>query len=403
MRIKKLIFIVIFLNIILVVGCIPRSYTITKGGNVQNTLIITRAKISEITTKKMANSSNPINVEYDLYKQALLHIEENQLPQAMGILADLDDYKDASNLLEQLRYIVNGTYIGSGSFAVGAINSSGNVVVSCDETIIHRYNESKNWEDVKAICLKSGDSIEGVTQDGLILTTNRILIEETSSTGLSYAAALKMAKQVAKWNNILSFQMRMGQSGVALTKDQKVYISYPNSGNGETLDEWENIVSVEDGRCYVLGLTKSGKVLNLNIDYIGGINTKDWEDIVAICGETSILGLKSDGSVVSTGINRHGEGDVSNWSEIIAISTSSNSSLGLKSDGTVVSAGSNLHGQLNTSEWTDVVAIAAGSYFSIGLKSDGSMLLTGDGSSGGVNTPDVSQMVGLYVPTIVIP
>lgn len=353
------------------------------------------------TFKPEQNEEKPENA---LYNQAIDCIKENRYPQAMGILMELNDYKDSKDLVKQMRYLIEGSYISNGIWAVGAIKSDGGVQVVCKGEYADRYNGAAAWKNVKALSFRGGDSIEALTSDGKIITTSTVTKEEllNSQVGANSEMA-EVVDAVSKWSNIKSFQTFYPQSAAAVTNDGFAYGCYPLFEDGTAkLEGWDNIVSVSDGRSYVVGLKEDGTVKCKDYDYSGTIDTSQWKDIVSISAGTSVIGLKNDGTVVATGLNRYGEGNVSGWKDIIAISTYGSCTLGLKSDGTVVAAGQNTYGQMDVTGWTDIVAIAAGNYFSIGLKSDGSLVLSGDCSNSGVKTPDISVMRQLYVPEISI-
>ena len=80
-----------------------------------------------------------------------------------------------------------------------------------------------------------------------------------------------------------------------------------------------------------------------------------WADIVAVeAGEYYTLGLKRDGTVVATGDNDYGQCDVSSWSDIIDVSASICSTVGLKKNGTVVITKRNDWGEANVNEWSGI-------------------------------------------------
>ena len=338
----------------------------------------------------------------ELYQKAINFIAERNYPQAMGILTNLGEHKEAQDLLAQMRYIMDASYISNGHWAVGAITAEHGVQVAIDADTYGFFAGAEDWRDIRAISLRGGESLEGLTSQGSIITTSTYSAEQLkASPVISTGAMAKVVDTVTNWRNIQSFQSFYPQSAVALDKNGIVYVA--NSFLEQNMTKnWNNVVSVADGRSYVLGLKSDGTVAYENIDYAGTIDTSAWRDIVAISADLSVIGLKEDGTVISTGLNRFGEGKVSDWTDIIAISTCSGCTLGLKSDGTVVAAGQNTYGQMNVEDWTDIVAVAAGSYFSVGLKSDGTMVLAGDCSDSGAKTPDVSGMKDLYIPEVTI-
>lgn len=335
------------------------------------------------------------------YQQAIALIKEKHYPQAMGILRRLEDYKDSKSLLQQLRYLINGSYICNGAWLVAALTDDGRVLLAYNGSNAGEYAGLKDWKNVISLS-SGGDSIEGLTREGTMLTTSTETKEDfLNSPNLSTIAMAEVVEALSVWKNIIAFDAFYPGTAIALTADGSVFAAYPGYEDGTVKQNgWTDIVDVKDGRSYALGLKSDGTVISKNFDYAGNIDTSNWSDIVAIDGATSVIGLKEDGTVVSTGLNKWGEGNVSDWKDIIAISTARLYTLGLKSDGTVVATGSNAFGQMDVQEWKDIVAIAAGEYFSVGLKSDGTMVIAGDCSLSGVSTPDVSELKNLYVPGI---
>ncbi len=388
MKKKISLWLLILSTFTLMTGCVEVKDT--------NHIVINRTKATgEIGQNK------PL-IKSDDYQQAINYIKEKHYPQAIGILKKMPDYKDSKYLLDQLRYLINGSYISNGIWGVAAITSDGKVQVVYNGEEIDGLTSVKSWTNIKSICARGGDSIEGLTKEGKIITTSTATKEEFLNSGnITVNAMANVIDSVKNWSRIKSFQTFYPQTAVALTDNGSVFAAYPYYEDGTfELKGWNDIVSVADGRSYVIGIRSDGTVICNDYDYSGTIDTSNWKDIVAIAADSSIVGLREDGTVVSTGLNENGEGNVSDWTDIISISTSRYCTLGLKSDGTVVAAGRNTSGQMNVKEWKNVVAIAAGEYFSIGLKTDGTMLIAGDCSSSAAKTPDLTCMKGLYVPHI---
>ncbi|HEY5562383.1 MAG TPA: hypothetical protein VIK72_11630 [Clostridiaceae bacterium] len=261
---------------------------------------------------KVKDLQSNLNENKGRYQQAIDNIKEKHYPQAIGILKDLPDYKDTNNLLEQLRYLINGSYISNGIWAVGAITSQGRVQLAYDGVEINGISSVKTWDDIKSISARGGDSIEGLTKEGKIITTSTVTKEELLGSEVAPTNSMAVVVEaVANWSNIALFQTFYPQSAIALNKDGNVYAAYPGYEDGTLkLKGWDNILSVADGRCYAVGIKADGTVISNNYDYVGIIDTSKWTDIVAISAGTSLIGLREDGTVVSTGLNRYGEGNV---------------------------------------------------------------------------------------------
>ncbi|HQD28422.1 hypothetical protein [Acetivibrio saccincola] len=339
----------------------------------------------------------------ELYTEAINHIKEKAYPQAMGILMKLGDYKDSENLLEQIRYLIEGSYICNGTWAVGAITKDGRVQIAYKGDN-NKYTGTESLNNIKAICM-GGNSVEALTKDGKVITTSTISKEALLNFKSDITREIaNVIEEVSSWDNIKAFKANYPQSAVAVTNDGFVYTAYPFLGKKDVkaISKWKNIVSIADGMGYIAGLKKNGTVECRVFSYPGKIKTSKWKNIVSISAGGDLIGLKKDGTVVSAGTNKFGRGEVSTWKDIIAISSCDIYTMGLKRDGTVVITEGATERKIDVSDWTDIVAIAAGEYFAIGLKSDGTMVLSGDCSPSGIETPDVLNMKDLFVPEIII-
>lgn len=386
----------VLLILLILSGCTNN----TQNQSDKNTSVSTSVETNKEQIGSVQDTDNQPS-EAEQYQQAMTFIKERHYPQAMGILRSLDDYQDSKNLLQQLRYLINGSYICNGIWLAAAITSDGSVQMAYNGNNISNYSKLKDWKGIKSLS-SAGDSIEGLTKEGTILTTSMFTKEDyLNSPNAPTNAMANVVESVSIWRDIVSFDAFYPQNAIALSKDGCVFAAYPCYEDGTVeLEKWKDIVDAKDGRSYAIGLKSDGTVISKSFDYSGTIDTSNWSNIVAISADSAIIGLKEDGTVVSTGLNDNRVGDVSDWKDIIAISTSRLCTLGLKSDGTVIAAGENTFGQMNVQDWKDIEAIATEYYFSIGLKSDGTMVIAGDCSSSGANTPNVTNMKNLYVPQI---
>ena len=194
-----------------------------------------------------------------------------------------------------------------------------------------------------------------------------------------YKDSRDMLKKV--WDNIAVRQtISAGNDcAVGICQDGSLVATGYNSKTmkGYDVSGWKDIVSVETGSGYIVGLRKDGTVVvEGDTKYIKGY--EEWKDIVAISADRHLAGLKIDGTVVTAGENSNGECDVEKWENIIAISAGGSFTAGLKVDGTVVVAGGS--GSLNfnpVEKWKDIVSISAGYDHVVGLKADGTVVSAG--------------------------
>ncbi len=119
----------------------------------------------------------------------------------------------------------------------------------------------------------------------------------------------------------------------------------------------------------VVGLHTNGTVSYLCDDDDYDLSSiDDWRNIVSVdCGYGFVVGLKSDGTVVAAGDNTYGQCDVDGWTDIVSIAAGTQHVLGLKSDGTVVAAGRNGNGRcdVNIGDYYKACGIWAGSTYSV--------------------------------------
>jgi len=365
------------------------------------------AKVSnEVKPTESVNDVTEGTDEINLQK-AISLIQDKKYPQAIGLLSKISDNKQAKDLLEQLRYIISGTYIANLNAGVAAIDKNGKVIIIIDDSLYqyYQYKEVPDWDDIKSLSFAQG-RLDALDKEGFI--------HSTRDTDPNYVYVADMLKSYTDLE-IISTDF---DNFVLLSKNENVY-SY-SAKNGEVLREyegdissWRNIVDVITGQLRIALLNRDGKVFVADYNkYIEGAignlydEISDWTDIVDISAASDgpIAGLKTDGTVVisksyTTSKTNLNDYDVSSWKDIIAISKSNNTLLGLKRDGTVVATGNNDQKQLDVSDWKNIVAIASGDWISIGLRSDGTLVIAGKTESG-VITPDISGVGNLFVPTV---
>ena len=145
-----------------------------------------------------------------------------------------------------------------------------------------------------------------------------------------------------------------------------------------TQPDWTNIVAVEAGLFYEVGLKADGTVVLTDPSLLESSDIADWTGIAAIgAGCFHVIGVRMDGTVTAVGDNQYGQCDVDEWTDVVAVSGGWWHTLGLRSDGTVLAAGQNSYGSCDVSDWNHIVAIAAGDGYSVGLKADGTVVAAG--------------------------
>lgn len=334
-----------------------------------------------------------------LYQSGLKLIEHKCYPQAIGVLRNLEDYKDSKVLVTKIRYVINGNYIGAGYFFVSAIQEGGTVIR------IGGYEDSKSineWKHIETISTH-GEYIECNDENGKVLTSCPWTSDELESSTVATTNAMSLViKEVTTWGDVIGLQSDYPRNVIALLDNGtvKVASSVMNEDDVMKTSNWKDIVAVAEGGSYVLALKEDGTVEAAGDNVVINEVVTKWRDIVALSASGNVVGLKEDGTVISTGLNSFGKSDIGEWTDIIAIATGEHHTVGLKVDGTVISTGDNTYGQCDTVNWHDIVAIDASEYFTLGLKSDGTLVIAGDCSPSGAITPDVKNVSGLLVPKI---
>ena len=218
----------------------------------------------------------------------------------------------------------------------------------------------------------------------------------TFSAGVNGSVAIKKDKEIEFAGEQISEQLAplIGEDIVSIACFGTVTIGLRQDGTvvasdikSVDVDDWENVIAIDAGYAFVIGLKNDGTVEKSGHNGDGQCNVGDWEGITAIAtGWRHTVGLTMDKTVKITGYaNRNHRNQVEAWTDIIAIAAGGGSgtdvggghTVGLKEDGSVVAAGDNTYGQCNVQEWEDIVAIAAGDWHTVGLKSDGTVVAVG--------------------------
>ncbi len=336
----------------------------------------------------------------DRYNQAIHFIKLKRYPLAISMLSNIIDYKNSRELLSQLRYLINGSYISIGPNMVGGVTKEGHVSITSNNNK-KEYSTVSSWSGIQSININGAGIIQGLTTKGIIISSNQ------EGARVNPSLYDQVTGSIASWSNIISFRNDSAYSATGLDCFGNGYYSEltDNSYSDGTVksDEWNHLVAFDDGEYYLAGLKEDGTVITKikSEDYrINEVfDTSDWKDIVAISAGQSLVGLKKDGTVVVTGCMSTVKEKLSKWQDIIAVSSCGKVILGLKRNGTVISATYTPNGPNAVKNWTNIVAIKSGIEYSIGLKSDGSMIITTEYGTGKKKNPNVSAMKDLYVPS----
>lgn len=358
------------------------------------------------------------------FEEAHILYEAGRLEESLTIFSEVQDTEDFAGAEESKRYI----------------NEIKELLAAQDENE-EPYNEAmelynnKEYEEALQAFLSLGsykDSRNKAQEcETAILSEKRLHNAATISAGIRFSAGVTEKKTVEfagqdysgketidSWENIVSVAVN-GEFVLGLKSDGEVVVANGNSKYRANTEGWKDIVAIAAGQQFLVGLRKDGTVAAQGYDGYGETDVDSWRNIIAIStGWQHTVGLDEDGDVFDkngdvyfTGYNSKkiiGEikNNRENWTNLVAISTGGSSPgfqgnghvVGLRSDGTVVAAGDNSRGQCNVygEDWKDIIAIAAGDFHTVGLKSDGTVVTTWRGGD------DINTLVQEVTDTRVV-
>lgn len=283
-----------------------------------------------------------------------------------------EDLLISQDKMERWKSAENITAVAAG-FGVYAILRTDGRVEAYGSSRPDMGNQADLWRNVTRIT-SIGDQLIGIHEDGTLSVTIEPEDYDTVVT-----------KYVRHWKNIASVwaaddEYRFDKILVAgLCRDGTVVAA---DGNGELdLSGWNQMTQVRVvhdrnwTKYAVAGLRKDGRVM-----FSGdGYTVNDWEDIVQIDGGYDhLVGLKRDGTVVSAGDNGKGQRNVQHWNNMVSIFCIGNCTVGLRRNGTVAVMGeeNRERGWGNIPAWKDIIAILSDGYDVCGIRQDGALIYT---------------------------
>lgn len=224
----------------------------------------------------------------------------------------------------------------AGSFVIG-LRTDG-TVVACGTNGYFRDEKEKwarivqnasKWEDVVSIDA-STSVVVGLCRDG------SVKFGDTNAKVYSYISSLRNVIDVKASSFYVAVFFKNGT--VELIQSEKRDVT------------WENIKDISGPYATKICLKDDGTVFKWKDDE-NKLSVNDWRDIVAIdSGASYVVGLTQSGTVVACGNNQWGQCDVSDWKDIVAIMTDGgNLTIGIRENGTVVSCGEGPDGIVNCS------------------------------------------------------
>lgn len=146
----------------------------------------------------------------------------------------------------------------------------------------------ENWEELQLVVGDYPYSVLGLKKDGTLC-----------EAGIS--EVVEDTEQVLQWEALKDVAiLYRGEIIVALDRDGNIL------SEGIAIDDWNDIVSIESGKCMIYGLTKDGKVLHTPHPFAADYSTEAMQDIVFLAvgydyeiNQDVVYGIRKDGKVVN--------------------------------------------------------------------------------------------------------
>lgn len=291
------------------------------------------------------------------YNKAVDLLNAAQYDQAREAFLELDDFKDAPEMVKEADYRKALSFLNQQRFddaiklfeSLGDYSDSKAQIMNVKKAL---YEQAEKFfkEDKKmsaAMYFAKAIGYQDAQQRSFALW-DEIAVRETVSAGSKHTVAVK--------NN-----------GAVIATDFIDYGGYGNDHGQCNVTSWTNIIAVSAGGNHTVGLKADGTVVAVGNNDNSQCEVGSWKNIVAIsAGNNFTAGLKADGTVVIAVNDINEIFDVSGWSDICAISAGDSHLVGLKKDGTVVATGNDAYGKCDVENWTNIIEISAGAYHTVG-------------------------------------
>jgi len=224
------------------------------------------------------------------------------------------------------------------NFANGTWSDVKNVVISNDNIVAVKENGSllsndivfghcisDNFDNTAQICEDiDNNRIAVVSNKGVVTINNKI---RTSKSDDNIYPTFYDVKKIDLSETHLVMLKNDGTAGYMRFED----------GVTEDILVWDNLVDVDAGKDFLIGLNISGKVMALGKNEHGQCEVSEWHDIVKIraAGKRAI-GLSIDGKLFMSGISEFGEDDfIKLFKNVKDFALTNLQTMILESDGTV--------------------------------------------------------------------
>ena len=217
---------------------------------------------------------------------------------------------------------------GYGDLLAG-LRSDGTVVVSGADVQYLNVDTYKGWTDIVQVEV-SYHGLLALTQDGYVLYTGNINTGE-QDYGRSDCVDWYGVKKLIKGDEHI----------VAINADGTMDSAGMNNVNQCAVSGFSDVIDAATGcQCtYILHANGTVDVIGGNPKYdFGQFDAAEWTDIIAIeCGDRFVIGLKNDGTVVAAGDNEYGQKNVRTWTNIVAICAGTRNSYAMDANGLLYS------------------------------------------------------------------
>lgn len=362
------------------------------------------------------------------YNNAIAQLGEGNYQEAIIILSELGNYKDALEKLSEAKsleeklaeydraddLLSNKQYMEAyKAFSdLGDYNDSKNKAQKClglygDELLDkERYIEAISiFQQLRDISNNELISTEPLytcavklfnSSDYENATVLFQAIEEYKDSKL-YVAKISLALHEQYQKELFDEACRlfeMGEYRQAIEEIEQIS-DYPGSEElkakcEEALRRKELANTIAAGVQYAVGIRTDGTIVSTTDNdpewaTEQGLDFSQWSDIVSVASYgIAGVGIKADGSAVSTGKVPGANLDVSEWAHIVEVSAGEQFFVGLTADGHVLGVGHNGDEQINLADWTGIVRIATGWRHTVGLDAEGKVRYTGFGNYSGL-------------------
>lgn len=237
----------------------------------------------------------------------------------------------------------------------------------------NRFSQCKtdNWPKVTMVRLGNEHAI-GLTEEGKLVY---------AGSNAHRQQDINLDGAVARSIDASAF------ASYAVMTDGTVRISGTSIVSQIDLKDEDNVAAIAAEDTHVVLLRSDGTVCAFGNNDDGACDVDNWRDIVMVdCGYGFTIGLDFYGRVHMCGRFSYGQDALNGLENIVAIAAGSNTCFALDAKGVVYAAGSNSKGQVNVESWTDVTAIAGGYRHTVARRKSGEHLGIGDNGSGQLNS-----------------